>query len=47
MFLEHVSSGGAGDPTTFLSESSSLPSNIMAMVMAPGKLLIYSNEEIK
>lgn len=45
MFLEHVSSGGAGDPTTFLNESSSLPSTIKAMVMAPGELLIYDNKE--
>jgi hypothetical protein len=45
MFLEHVSSGGAGDPTTFLNESSSLPSTIKAMVMAPGELLMYANKE--
>jgi L-ascorbate 6-phosphate lactonase len=47
MFLEHVSSGGAGDPTTFLSESSGLPSSIKPMVMAPGELLMYANEEQK
>jgi L-ascorbate metabolism protein UlaG (beta-lactamase superfamily) len=45
MFLEHICKGGEGDPTTFLSESLSLPSNIKAMVMAPGELLMYANKE--
>jgi len=45
MFLEHVGPNGEGDPTTFLSESSALPSTIKAMVMAPGELLMYSKDE--
>ena len=44
MFLEHVCKGGKGDPSTFLMESTSLPDDIEAMVMAPGELLIYSKE---
>lgn len=42
MFLEHVSEGGIGDPTTFLKESKNLPKGMKAMVMAPGELLKYS-----
>lgn len=42
MFLQHVSTGGIGDPTTFLKESENLPKDIKAMVMAPGELLMYS-----
>jgi len=42
MFLQHVSEGGIGDPTTFLKESENLPKDIKAMVMAPGELFMYS-----
>jgi L-ascorbate 6-phosphate lactonase len=42
MFLEHVSEGGAGDPSTFLKESVNLPKGIKAMVLAPGELFKYS-----
>ena len=38
MFLQHVSEGGIGDPTTFLKESEKLPKDMKAMVMAPGEL---------
>jgi L-ascorbate 6-phosphate lactonase len=41
MFLQHVSAGGLGDPTTFLKESENLPKEIKAMVMSPGELLMY------
>jgi L-ascorbate 6-phosphate lactonase len=41
MFLQHVSVGGKGDPTTFLKESEKLPREIKALVMAPGELFRY------
>jgi L-ascorbate 6-phosphate lactonase len=44
MFLQHVCEEGKGDPSTFLRESASLPSEITAMVMAPGELLLYSKK---
>jgi L-ascorbate 6-phosphate lactonase len=44
MFLQHVCEEGKGDPSTFLRESASLPSEIRAMVMAPGELLMYSKK---
>ncbi|MEI6901479.1 MAG: MBL fold metallo-hydrolase [Bacteroidota bacterium] len=47
MFLEHVGEEGKDDPTTFLSESDGLSTNIRAMILAPGELLIYPKEENK
>jgi L-ascorbate 6-phosphate lactonase len=44
MFLQHVSDGGAGDPTTFLKESEKLPEDVKAMVMAPGEIFKYCKE---
>lgn len=44
MFLQHVCEEGKGDPTTFLRESSGLSTNIKAMVMAPGELLMYPKD---
>ena len=45
MFLEHVCEGGKGDPTTFLNEAATLPHDIKPMVMAPGDLLVYPEDE--
>lgn len=42
MFLEHVSEEGKGDPATFLKEAADLPTEIKAIVMAPGEVLKYS-----
>jgi len=41
MFLQHISEGGTGDPTTFLKEAERLPKDMKALVMAPGELFKY------
>lgn len=38
MFVEHVASGGVGDPAAFIVEAAALPEDVQWHVMAPGEL---------